>query len=419
MAKFWFVSAPLVSHTDWGGFLQTAQELKERGHEVLWISTREVEKWVRGKGLDFRPIADTGWLWPLPAPPDFSTLSPMEATRLRYTRAIDTWLTVDRVMEGTRALLHLADEIDGPDVIASDPFLSAPALAAEALDVPIVMCGWPAQAELDETQLFNVQRELGSESRTRIGQLCEFFGLKGRNFSSGPTPSIVSPDLHICYFTRSWYLAEDDTLLGQNRFVGGRLNQRALPAPQWLNDIPHNQPLGLITLGTIFTGDLGFYSWAAHAVAQEGLLPVVAIGWNPIEKADKDALVRSLPKGTHLLNWVPFEHVLPRSRIAIHHGGMGTTHHIVVHGVPQIVVPHAADQRVQAKRVAQAKVGIQLSAHDVRQGMLKMGVKALLDDPQVAQNAQVLASDMAECGGTSVAAKYLESLVPVSRGRLD
>ncbi len=67
----------------------------------------------------------------------------------------------------------------------------------------------------------------------------------------------------------------------------------------------------------------------------------------------------------------------------IHHGGMGTTHAALIHGVPQIVVPHAADQRGQARRVAQAKVGLNLTAHDVKQGMLFEGVKALASDENV------------------------------------
>ena len=45
----------------------------------------------------------------------------------------------------------------------------------------------------------------------------------------------------------------------------------------------------------------------------------------------------------------------------------------------QIVVPHAADQRIQARRVAEAKVGLHLTAHDVRQGQLREGVRALLE----------------------------------------
>ena len=95
-------------------------------------------------------------------------------------------------------------------------------------------------------------------------------------------------------------------------------------------------------------------------------MPLVVVGWNPIAPEDKAKLIAALPKTTRLLNFVPFAHVLPRTRLMIHHGGMGTTHAALIHGIPQIVVPHAADQRGQARRVAQAKVGLNLTAHDVQ-----------------------------------------------------
>ena len=410
MARFWFVSAPLISHTDWGGFLSTAQVLQANGHEVVWVSSAGLRSWIKRGGVDFESVEDTGWLWPPPPAPDLSTLMPQEAVIRRYTRAIDTWLTVDRVAAGVRSLLALADRVGPPDVIASDPFLSAAAFAAEALNVSVAMCGWPAQDELDATNLFPVQRDLGSDSQNRIRQLCNLFGLKGVHFSHGTTPSIVSRDLHICYFLQRWYGAEQYSLLPNNRFVGGVVNSPNSAPPDWLSKTPPNKALGLVTLGTIFTGDPGFFSWAAHAMAREGLVPVVAIGTNPMQRAQKDALVKALPPGTRLLNWVPFEHVLPRTRIAIHHGGMGTTHHLLVHGVPQIVVPHAADQRVQAKRVAQAKVGLHLTAHDVRKGLLWEGTKAILKDERVRQTARDYAREMAAPGGAVKAAEHLELL---------
>jgi UDP:flavonoid glycosyltransferase YjiC (YdhE family) len=86
---------------------------------------------------------------------------------------------------------------------------------------------------------------------------------------------------------------------------------------------------------------------------------------------------------------------------------MGTTHHAVVHAVPQIVVPHAADQRIQAKRVAQAKVGLHLSAHDVRQGMLSEGTHAILHDRQIYQTARNLADEMENLGGSRFAAEAI------------
>jgi MGT family glycosyltransferase len=407
MAKFWFVSAPLFSHTDWGGFLKTAKVLQANGHEVIWVSEPSLESAIRQNNLMFEAIAKTGWLWPPPPPPDLTTIKPQEAVMLRYTRALDTWLSEDLVAEGIQALLDLAERIGKPDAMVIDPFLTAAALAAEKLNVPMIVAGWLAAANLDEQALFPVQRNLSSDSQQRILRLCEKFGLEGTYFSKGAAPSIISPYLHITYFTPEWYMAESASILIQTQFVGGKPAVPAEPAPDWLNDIPAEKPLALITLGTIFTGDAGFFAWAAQAAARQGLTPIVVIGWNPMTPEEKAELKRALPPGTRLLNWVPFEHVLPRSKIMIHHGGMGTTHAATVYGVPQIVVPHAADQRIQARRVAQAKIGLNLTAHDVRQGMLRDGVKALMEADQVHETCRRFAERMASLGGAERAAELI------------
>ncbi len=407
MARFWFVSAPLYSHTDWGGFLPTAQALQQLGHEVIWVSEESLKAAVERKALPFAAIAESGWLWPPPPQPDVTQIPPQEAVNLRYKRALDTWLSEDIVGQATDELISLAGAIGKPDLIVTDPFLSASALAAEVLNTPMVVCGWPAQHSLEETALFPVQRNLGSDSRQRIDRLCERFDVTASNFSGGSTPSILSSHLHISYFTLNWYAAEMDTLLMQNIYVGGKPKHGHGNSPTWLNEIPLDTPLALITLGSIFTGDLGFFSWAAQAAAAAGLLPVVVIGWNPIEQEDKKTLIRALPPNTRLLNWVPFEDILPRTRLMIHHGGMGTTHAALIHGVPQIVVPHAADQRIQGRRVAQAKVGLNLTAHDVRQGMLKEGAQALIADANVKHNAIQFAQEMYALGGPERAANEI------------
>ena len=407
MANFWFISAPLHGHLDWGGFLKTAQILAQQGHAVTWISGPAVGKTIVQANIAFQSVEQTGWLWPPPPTPDLDSIPPQEAVMLRYRRALDTWLSVDLVAEAVDALLALANQIGKPDMMVTDPFLTAAALAAEALDVPLTVCGWPAQGDLNEEFLFPVQKTLGDDSQARLRQLQEQFGLTGRNFSKGPTPSIISPHVHVSYFTRDWYISENNSLLPQNAFVGGQPAAPSDDPPTWLQSIPEQVPLALITLGSVFTGDLGFFSWAAQAVARLGMLPIVVIGWNPIAPEAKQELIAALPKGTRLLNWVDFGHVLPRTRLIMHHGGMGTTHTAVVHGIPQIVVPHAADQRGQARRVAQAKIGLNLTAHDVRNGALLQGAHAILRDQQVQANAQQLAAEMAALGGPPKAAEHL------------
>jgi MGT family glycosyltransferase len=411
MSHIWCLSAPLFSHTDWGGFLKTAQALRALGHTVTWVSGAAITGAVERAGLSFVTVQETGWLWPPPPAPDISTLTPSQAVMLRYRRALDTWLSEDLVGTAVEALLALANARGKPDLMLTDPFLTAAALAAESLDVPLAVCGWPALRELSDEFLFPVQKTLGDESRARIDRLCRRFGLQGRNISPGPTPAVLSPHLHLSYFSTRWYQADEGNLLPQTQFVGGLPETASDPAPSWLADIPAEQPIALITLGTTFAGELGFFSWSAQAAARAGFVPVVVIGFHPYTAEDKAQLKAALPPATRLLNWAPFAHLLPRTRLIFHHGGMGTTHAALVHGIPQVVVPHAADQRGQARRVAQAKVGLNLTAHDVRQGMLAQAARALRDDAQVLNNCRALAAELAALGGPARAAELATTVI--------
>lgn len=407
MGTYWFVSAPLFGHLDWGGYLKTAQAVQNRGHEVIWVSQSQIGGYIQQQGIKFAPIKETGWLWPPPPQPDLSNISPQEAVFVRYRRALDTWLSEDLIPDAVRDLLDLAERIGTPDAIVTDPFLSAVSIAAEKMGVKMAVCGWPAMKEMDEGQFFAVQKELAADSRDRIQRLCNQFGVKGENFATGPTPSVQSPHLHISYFNEYWFRAEPH-FMPQTFFVGGAPSSSTSQPPQWLLDIPPEQPAVLITLGSVFTGDLGFFAWAAQATARIGWIPIVVIGRQKLDTEHKAELLRALPKGTRLLNWVDFDHVMPRLHLIAHHGGMGTTHAAVVHGLPQVVVPHAADQRGQARRVSQAKVGINLSAHDVRNGQLLPGIRAVGTDENVRQNAIQLAADFAALGGATRAAELLE-----------
>jgi MGT family glycosyltransferase len=337
-------------------------------------------------------------------------MPPVEAMFLRYRRALDTWLSEDLIAPAVSCMVTLANERGKPDLMVTDPFLSAAALAAEMINVPLVVMGWPAGQPLDEDRLYAVQTDLSRISHERIQRLNERLGTRGVNFSEGAAPSVQSAGLHLSYFSREWYQSDPD-FLPQTQFVGGSPSAPTIPSPAWLADIPPSAPLALITLGSTFTGDLGFFSWAAQAAARLRLVPVVVLGNNPIAPEEKAQLKASLPGGTRLLNWISYDHVFPRLKVIIHHGGMGTTHRAVVQGVPQVVVPHAADQRGQARRVAQAKVGLNLTAHDVRNGQLLPAIRAVSSDPSVQATARQLATDFAALGGPARAADLIAAML--------
>ncbi|MEP7287123.1 MAG: glycosyltransferase [Chloroflexota bacterium] len=408
MASFWFVSAPLSGHLDWGGMLKTAQTLRDTGHSVLWISQPAIAPALAG--IEFAAIAETGWLWPPPPMPDPKLLKPAEGMFIRYRRALDTWLSEDIIPPAVEAIVALAESRGKPFAIVTDPFLSAAAFAAEALSVPLIVAGWPAGQPLDEEHMYAVQSDLSRISHERIANLKQRLGLRAINFSGGAAPSVQSPYLHVSYFSREWYQSDPD-FLPQTRFVGGMPTAPTTPPPDWLSAIPLDTPLAFITLGSTFTGDLGFFSWAAQACHRLGLLPIIALGRNPIEPEEKAKLKAALPPGTRLLNWIDYDHLFPRLKVIVHHGGMGTTHQALIQGVPQVCVPHAADQRGQAKRVAQAKVGLNLSAHDVRNGQLLPAIRAVTRDTAVITNAAQWATDFANLGGSAYAATLMLQVV--------
>lgn len=63
------------------------------------------------------------------------------------------------------------------------------------------------------------------------------------------------------------------------------------------------------------------------------------------------ALDHGWPAQAHAVRAAPHGRLFPRCAAVVHHGGAGTTHAAARAGVPQVVVPHALDQRWWAHRV--------------------------------------------------------------------
>jgi MGT family glycosyltransferase len=408
MARFWFISAPLPGHLDWGGLLRTAQALQALGHSVTWVSEAPIAEMVERARVSFAAVARTGWRWPPPPLPTPGLFVNENMVTLRYRRALDTWLTEDLVAQGAAAICELADRIGPPDLIVTDPFLAASALAAEKIGVPMAVGGWASGPPLDEDQMLFIQRQLGQEAVERLARLCASVGVTGANFSGGPAPSVQSPLLHISYFNATWHQAE--AVLPQTEFVGGIATPPQGDPPAWLAEIPGDQPLGMVTLGSVFNDDLDYFARGARAIADAGLIPLVVIGYPRVTPDQKEQFKSSLPGGTRLLNWVDFDHVFPRLKVIVHHGGMGTTHAAILHAIPQVIAPRAADQRGQARRAAQAKVGLELTPRDLRAGQLPVAVKAITTTDWVLQAVDHLAREFAQLGGVNRAAELLVNL---------
>lgn len=397
--RFLFVSAPMPGHLDWGGYLPTAAELARRGHTVTWASGAAVAQLVAAAGVPFHALQETGWRWPPPPPLQLAPdIDPALARRLRGERALDQWLDEPRVAAATQALLDLARAIQ-PDLVVSEVFVSAAGLAAEALGAPFAVAGWPAlppNAAAGDPALVDL-------ARGRLARLLGLFGLRGVNWTSEGAPALQSPHLHLTYWSPRWYAGRE--LLPQTAHVGGQALPPT-PPPTW----PDGDPWVLITLGTSFGNDPHFFVNAARATAELGCLPIVALA-GQLTAAQVAALRPSLPATAIVVDQVDFASVLPKLAAAIHHGGAGVTHALVTHAVPQLVVPHAADQMHQAQGVVRSGIGLHVPAKEATVERLTVALAQLLPDlSSWRANAEVLRDEFAGLGGIARAADLLAQL---------
>ncbi|WP_408635439.1 glycosyltransferase [Phytohabitans suffuscus] len=98
-----------------------------------------------------------------------------------------------------------------------------------------------------------------------------------------------------------------------------------------------------------------------------------------------------LPANVHPVGWVPLHHLLTGTAAVVHHGGSGTTMAALGAGVPQLVLPHGADQFINAAAVADLSIGTWCPPAEVDAAT----VTKLLADATIAATAQTAAARMA------------------------
>ncbi len=396
--RFLFTSAQLPGHLDWGGYLATARALVARGHDVLWVSGAAVEAQVRAAGVPFHIVSETGWRWPPPPALPRAVMADDAWAAARAQRALDQWLDVERVATAATELEPVATAFR-PHLLVTEHFVAAAALVAERLALRMVVAGWPAYAQRRTTS--PTQLAIVEDFQQRLAA----WGSSGRYFAAGGAPGLESPFLHITYWSESWYGGAPNRS-AQTRHVGG--SSAPPPAPPDNLPSPDARPWLLVTLGTTFNDDPAFFVAAAHAAQAVGAQPLVATGHLPAEKAN--ALRQRLPEGAVVRPTFDFNAVLPYTAAAIHHGGAGTTHALVTHALPQIVVPHAGDQVQQAQGVARTGVGEHIPSREVTIARLTEELRLLLPEVGTARvHARTLRDEFAALGGPPAAADLLEA----------
>jgi sterol 3beta-glucosyltransferase len=126
-------------------------------------------------------------------------------------------------------------------------------------------------------------------------------------------------------------------------------------------------------------------------------------GWSGVD-------VSQLPANILAIGDTPHDWLLPRTSVAVHHGGSGTTHSAARAGIPSVVVPFAGDQAFWADRLYRAGVGAKLpSWKALNAATLADSIRfAARDD--VRARARAMGERMRVEDGLKTAVKAIEAL---------
>lgn len=170
--------------------------------------------------------------------------------------------------------------------------------------------------------------------------------------------------------------------------------------PEWLTG-PSALPLLYLTLGTIFS------SGAVLRAAIEGMrdLPVRVI--LTVGPDGDPASLGAQPDNVHVARYIPQQLLLPRCTAVVSHAGSGTFLATLAAGLPQLCLPQAADQFVNAAAAVTSGCGIALPPAAIDPDAVRDALQRLLDDPAFRYAATRIGEEIASMPSASEVAETL------------
>jgi UDP:flavonoid glycosyltransferase YjiC (YdhE family) len=398
------------------------QRLRWMGYAVSLAAPADLGHVVAGSGVDFAPLS-------------FDLEGPLRDGLGREALRGSAWTQVREarlmreVMAGTASALatDVSRLLDGADAVVSgaltfdlvDALLTtggrggrpakphvyavfAPvwpsahgdsvALALRPRSTSWVNRAWSALAGRVALDLF---RPAGDQVRARRGLGRRRF----RHYTAAAerTPTLLAASPHVVPPAPDWPPALRQTGYWVRDDVLGRSLDPALQA--FLRD---GDPPVYVGFGSMPTPDPhGVAEGVVEVLGRLGVRGVVSEGLSGLSVAPSDRVIGIGPAPHGLL--------FPRCSVVVHHGGAGTTAAAVRAGVPQVVVPHAADQPYWGRRMADLGVaGPPIARKDLTAVRLEQALEVALS-PRARRAAQALGERVRAEDGAGDAAQLIHA----------
>ncbi len=369
----------VVAAVGWPGHLfpalALARELGHRGHDVVVETFERWREVVEEVGIGFTPAEEKMVFSGLPtAGEEGPTLA--EAARTLATKVADL-----------RA-----------DLVVSDLFTLAPALAAEVAGVrrasliphpyPVQPAGLPRFT----SGLLPPRSSLGAGAWRALRPLLELPDRSARADLNATRAELGLPRLGRSHAAISDGLALVATF-PQLEYPRQWAPHVHVTGPLTF-ELPHSEvelpggdaPLVLVAASTAQDPELKLVHSAIDALGDQHVRLLVTL--------NRAGEVWSGPvaDNTTVVDWVSYTQVMPRASLVVCSGGHGTIARALADGVPVVVCPRGGDMAENGARVAWAGAGLMLPRRLHGRGPLRSAVRRVLADERYTLRAQEIAS---------------------------
>ncbi|WP_455770122.1 macrolide family glycosyltransferase [Streptomyces cinereoruber] len=361
--------------------LAVVRELVDRGHRVSYAVTAEFADSVRAVGA-------TPVLYDVPPAGEAP-----EAMAEGVTLAVGV---------NVMALPQLEQAFAGdvPDVVLADVYAWAGPLLAARWKVPAVQL---APTHIPYEGL--VEEFFGLEDISQIPGFTELSGALGHFGVPGGVHALtLAPPRTVAFFPRSFQRRPETVRAGEAHWVGPAISERSFQG-SWHRPAD-GKPVVYVSLGSQFNKRPEFYRACLDAFEGQGWHVVMSVG---AEVAA--AGLGEVGDGFEVHASVPQLDVLASASVFVTHGGMGSLMEAFSLGVPVVVVPQMAEQRVNAAQVEKLSAGRHLPREQVTPQALREAVRAVAADARIAGCVARLRREIEEAGGAVAAADVVEKVL--------
>jgi UDP:flavonoid glycosyltransferase YjiC (YdhE family) len=399
-------------------YMAFAMELQARGHTPV-VATMEIyrEK-IEGAGLEFFPVRPN---IPQPKEQDAELIG-----KIMEPKTGARFLTEELIFPAVRDSYNdLVQAVAGADLLVTHPAAPAGLLVGRKTGMPWISTvlapfsffsaydppvppfwQWTRKLSLLGPRFMKFSLDL-AKSGHKAKEVAEFREELGiGDFGNPIFEGQHSPLLVLALFSKVFAQPQPDwpkqTDVTGFCFYDGR-HQMPMPAElaRFLDDGP--API-VFTLGSSAVWVArDFFSESIEAAKRLGQRAVLLIG-------DERNRPSSLPDGMMAVDYAPYEQLLPRASVVIHHGGVGTTSQGLLAGVPTLIVPFAFDQSDNADHARRLGTSRTVYRNKYRAGRVARELDELLTRPEYKRNAVHVSKQLKQENGPARAADLIENL---------